>query len=115
MMTKLIHFPYCYRLAIVEIAEKNLRQRYKENDLSFEYVSFTMMVTPLLERLGIKAEGELNFGFSDGSAKRVAALVGEILWNDMRENRVHYIFSEQINKVHSCPFQLSSQRKSLLE
>lgn len=90
-MTKLIHFPYCYRLAIVERAEKNLRQRYKENDLSFEYASFIMMVTPLLESLGIKAEGDLNSGCSDVSAKRVAALVAEILWNDMRANNFRYL------------------------
>lgn len=96
MMTKLIHFPYCYRLAIVERAEKNLRQRYKENDLLFEYASFIMMVTPLLERLGIKAEGELNSGCSYDSAKRVAALVAEILWNDMRANKGHYLFPENI-------------------
>nr|WP_102306139.1 hypothetical protein [Vibrio cyclitrophicus]PMK95188.1 hypothetical protein BCT87_13075 [Vibrio cyclitrophicus] len=90
-MTKLIHFPYCYRQAIVEKAEKNLRQRYKENDLLFEYASFIMMVTPLLESLGIKAEGNLNSSYNDGSANRVAALVTEILWIDMRMKNVHYL------------------------
>lgn len=90
-MTKLIHFPCCYHQAIVERAEKNLRQRYKENDLLFEYASFIMMVTPLLESLGIKVEGNLSFGYSDGSANRVAALVAEILWNDMRANNFRYL------------------------
>ena len=91
MMTKLIHFPYCYHQAIVKRAEKNLRQRYKENDLLFEYASFIMMVTPLLESLGIKAEGDLNSGCSDDTAKRVAALVAKILWNDMRANNFRYL------------------------
>ena len=96
MMTKLIHFPYCYHQAIVERAEKNLRQRYKENDLLFKYASFIMIVTPLLKSLGIKAEGDLNSSYSDGSANRVAALVTEKLWNDMKANKVHYI-SPQLN------------------
>ncbi|MEZ8379059.1 hypothetical protein AB6C48_09525 [Vibrio splendidus] len=90
-MTKLIHFPYFYRLIITERAEKNLRQRYKENYLCFEYTSFTVMINPLLESLGIKAEGDLNPSYSDDSANRIAALVTEMLWSDRRVNNVHYL------------------------
>lgn len=95
-MAKLIHFPYYYRLIIAERAEKNLRQRHKENDLCFEYASFIVMVPSVLERLGIKAKGDLNSSYSDDSANRIATLVTEILWSDMRTNKVHYL-SPQLN------------------
>ncbi len=90
-MTKLIHFPYYYRLIITERAEKNLRQRYKENDLCFEYTSFIVMIRPLLESLGIKGEGDLNSSYSDESANRVAELVSEMLWKNMTVNQTLYL------------------------
>ncbi|CAK3828338.1 conserved hypothetical protein [Vibrio crassostreae] len=90
-MARLIHYPYFYHFTITKRAEENLRQRYKENDLCFEYATFRVMVTPLLNSLGIKAEGDLNSSYSDHSASRIAALVTEMLWNDMRANNIRYL------------------------
>ncbi|PMM27095.1 hypothetical protein BCT58_00050 [Vibrio lentus] len=90
-MTKLIHFPYFYRLIITERAEKNLRQRYKENDLRFEYASFIVIINPMLEALGLQTEGDLNPSNNEENANRITALVTEMLWSNMRANNVRYL------------------------